>query len=291
MTGQALNRTHQPMKPQYLTFTFFFFILWGAKAQEKEGIDSRTAFFPKVETQPEAIPDKENVWVFILAGQSNMAGRGKVEPSDTIPDPRILSINKNGELILAKEPLHFYEPRMAGLDCGLSFAKALLPAVPENISLLIIPTAVGGSAIGQWINDETFREVPLLSNFKEKVAVGKKHGSIKGVLWHQGESDAGSQATVEAHKRQLKRLFKVFRREVGNKRLPVFLGELGSFSVNHEKWQEINRQIESYVSSDRRAYLINTGDLNHNGDRVHFDSEGQRQMGKRFAQAFIRQMK
>src|SRR5690606_26672253 len=148
----------------------------------------------------------------------------KVEPSDTIPDPRILSINKNGELILAKEPLHFYEPRMGGLDCGLSFAKALLPAVPDSVSLLILPTAVGGSAIGQWIHDETFRDVPLLSNFKEKAAIGKQYGTIKGILWHQGENDAIKPETIAVHQQQLKKLFKIFRKEVGNRKLPVFLG-------------------------------------------------------------------
>jgi len=33
----------------------------------------------------ERIPAKENVWVFMLAGQSNMAGRDFVEPQDTLP--------------------------------------------------------------------------------------------------------------------------------------------------------------------------------------------------------------
>lgn len=273
---------------QFLIFIFLLFFAVGAKAQKEQ---DRTVFFPKTEIAPNSLPAKENVWVFILAGQSNMAGRGKVEPSDTIPDPRILSINKNGELILAKEPLHFYEPGMAGLDCGLSFAKTLLAAVPDSISLLIIPTAVGGSAISQWINDETFREVPLLSNFKEKVAIGKQYGAIKGLLWHQGENDAIKTETIAVHQRQLRKLFKVFRKEVGNKRLPVFLGELGSFSANDQNWQEINTRIRNFVAADRRAYFIKTADLNHNGDRIHFDSEGQRMMGKRFAQAYISQMK
>lgn len=273
---------------QFLIFIFLLFFAVGAKAQKEQ---DRTVFFPKTEIAPNRLPAKENVWVFILAGQSNMAGRGKVETADTIPDPRILSINKNGEVILAKEPLHFYEPGMAGLDCGLSFAKALLAAVPDSISLLVIPTAVGGSAISQWINDETFREVPLLSNFKEKVAIGKQYGTIKGLLWHQGENDAIKPETIAVHQRQLRKLFKVFRKEVGNKRLPVFLGELGSFSANDQNWQEINTQIKNFVAAYRRAYFIKTADLNHNGDRIHFDSEGQRMMGKRFAQAYISQMK
>jgi lysophospholipase L1-like esterase len=65
---------------------------------------------------------------------------------------------------------------------------------------------------------------------------------------------------------------------------------LGSFSANDANWQEINAQIEKFVASDRRAYLIKTADLNHNGDRIHFDSEGQRRMGKRFADAYIQHM-
>lgn len=279
------------MKQQYLIILLFFPLIAGAKAQQITKRDDRTAYFPKEEIKPDILPEKENVWVFILAGQSNMAGRGKVESSDTVPDPRILSLNKSRELILAKEPLHFYEPGMAGLDCGLSFAKTLLPSVPDSVSLLIIPAAVGGSAISQWIHDETFREVPLLSNFKEKVAIGKQHGTIKGILWHQGENDAIKPETIAVHQRQLEKLFRKFRKEVGNKKLPVLLGELGSFSANDQSWQEINAQIRNFVAADRRAYLIKTADLNHNGDRVHFDSEGQRRMGERFAQAYINQMR
>src|SRR5690606_39194426 len=269
------------MKQLYLIFAVSFIIMAGAKAQEITQKEDRKAFFPKTETKPSVLPKKENVWVFILAGQSNMAGRGKVEPSDTIPDPRILSINKSGDLILAKEPLHFYEPGMAGLDCGLSFGKTLLPSIPDSVSLLIIPAAVGGSAIGQWIDDETFREVPLLMNFKEKVALAKQHGTIKGILWHQGENDAIKPETIAVHQRQLKKLFKIFRKEVGKKRLPIFLGDLASFSANDANWQKINVQIGGFVAADRHAYLIKTADLNHNGDRIHFDSEGLRRMGER----------
>src|SRR6478736_7815188 len=98
--------------------------------------DIRTQSFPKEEVAVTKIPKRKNVWVFILAGQSNMAGRGLVEPQDTIPSSRILTINKQGEIIFAKEPLHFYEPTLTGLDCGLSFGKTLLSHVPDNVSIL-----------------------------------------------------------------------------------------------------------------------------------------------------------
>src|SRR5687767_3710722 len=109
----------------------------------------RTTYFPKRLEMISTGINKENIWVFIMAGQSNMAGRGIIEPEDTVPDKRILSVNKDGQVIIAKEPLHFYEPERTGLDCGLSFAKTLIKKIPDSISILIIPAAVGGSSIRQ----------------------------------------------------------------------------------------------------------------------------------------------
>ncbi|MBC6369151.1 sialate O-acetylesterase [Algoriphagus sp. AK58] len=260
------------------------FLILGLGTSQK---DPRTEFFPKLEEKPEVIPAKENLWVFILAGQSNMAGRGKVEPMDTIPDPRILTINKTGEVILAKEPLHFYEPTLTGLDCGLSFGKELLKYIPDSVSILLIPTAVGGSGINQWISDETYRNVPLFTNFKEKTAIGKHYGTVKAILWHQGESDAASVETIKIYDKQLAVLFGKFRAEVGYPNLPIFMGRLGSYSKTDESWQAINSKMEDYQKTDPYAHLIQTKDLNHKGDFVHFDSEGQREMGKRYANEFI----
>lgn len=79
-----------------------------------------TKNFPKSTVYVNSTPKKENLWVFVMAGQSNMAGRGFVEPMDTIQSKRILTINKNNQIIQAKEPLSIYEPAFIGLDCGLS---------------------------------------------------------------------------------------------------------------------------------------------------------------------------
>jgi hypothetical protein len=129
--------------------------------------DVRTKYFPGVADPVELIPKKENVWVFLLAGQSNMAGRGLVEPEDTVVNKWILSIDADGKLVYAKEPLHFYEPTMTGLDCGVAFGRTLLKTLPPGVSVLIIPTAVGGSSIAQWLGDSIHRNVRLLTNFRE----------------------------------------------------------------------------------------------------------------------------
>lgn len=266
-----------------LILSMFVLVGYGIKQD-----DNRTEFFPKIEQKPDVIPAKENVWVFILAGQSNMAGRGKVEPVDTIPDIRIFTINKEGELLLAKEPLHFYEPAATGLDCGLSFGKELLKHIPDSISVLIIPTAVGGSSISQWINDSTFRNVTLMTNFKEKIEIGQKYGTIKGILWHQGENDATTQETIEIYDKQLQKLFTLFRNAIDNSQLPIIIGELGSFSKTDDNWQAINSKIEEYIKTDPNSYLIKTNDLKDKGDKVHFDSEGLREIGRRFAGQFVK---
>jgi hypothetical protein len=226
------------------------------------------------------------VWVFILAGQSNMAGRGKVEAEDTVTSPRILSINAKGELIPAKEPIHFYEPKMKALDCGLSFGKELLKYIPNDVTVLIIPTAIGGRSINQWINDSTFRGVKLLTNFREKLELGKRYGEIKAVLWHQGESDANPNG-IKSRQEKLKTLFTSFRNFAGNPALPVLMGELGSYSKNKEMWMQLNEQIRLYSASDVNTSVISTSDFKDRGDQTHFTSEGQREMGKRFAKAYI----
>lgn len=267
----------------------FFILLFiiGLFSGKYQDDSTRTRFFPKVEVPVKQLPKKENTWVFIMAGQSNMAGRGQVEPQDTIPEARILTINQQNRAILAKEPLHFYEPNLTGLDCGLSFGKVLISRIPANVSVVLIPTAVGGSSISQWLGDSTHRSVALLTNFREKVAVAQELGQIKGILWHQGESDATTQDIPE-YKNRLTHLFKKFREIAGDKNLPIIAGELGSFSRDKVNWQKINEQIRNYSRSDKNCRIVFTADFQHKGDSIHFNSAGQRLFGKRLAQEYIK---
>ncbi len=267
---------------------FFIVLLMGCLYScHKKIVGERTTFFPKQIEMIPGIPPKENVWVFIMAGQSNMAGRGMVQPQDTIANERILTVNKAGSLIIAKEPLHFYEPNLTGLDCGLSFAKRLLKNVPENISILIIPTAVGGSSISQWLGDSVYRSVQLFSNFSAQVNNAKQFGIIKGILWHQGESDANEKNSPKYEER-LATLITKFRTVVGINDLPVLIGELGSFSKSKEQFSLINQTIHHYAFQNTNISVISTSDLKDKGDSLHFNSAGQRTMGKRFAEAYLK---
>ena len=267
-----------------LIFSFFLssiFISCSTKPVE------RTKYFPKQTELASAAINKQNIWVFILAGQSNMAGRGIVEPQDTAVNKRILSINKKGDLIIAKEPLHWYEPERTGLDCGYSFGKTMIKNIPDSISVLLIPAAVGGSSISQWLGDSLYRNVKLFSNFLAKVEMAKQYGTIKGILWHQGESDA-NEKDIPYYKERLQKLFTKFRSAVGNNNLPVLMGELGSFSKDKEHFSLINKEINDYSLQDKYTAIISTRDLKDKGDSLHFNSKGQRAMGRRFAEVYLK---
>ena len=267
-------------------FTLHIVVLVFATSCSRKIVIERTTYFPKQTETIITMPKKENVWVFIMAGQSNMAGRGVVEKADTVPHKRILSVNNAGQIVVAKEPLHFYEPTLTGLDCGVMFARTLIKKIPDSVSILMIPTAVGGSSISQWLNDSLHRGVVLFSNFLKHVEIGKNFGVIKGILWHQGESDA-NERNIPYYKKRMGELFTKFRAAVGNDNLPVMVGELGSFSDNPANFSLINKAIHEYAAQDKNCGVISTTSLNDKGDHLHFNSKGQREMGKRFARAYL----
>ena len=134
------------MKSRTLFFLIFIISCSHSKKIQKEDYVNH---FPKIIDKPSPLPAKENFYIFILAGQSNMAGRGLVQSQDTVSSIQILSIDKTNEWVYAKEPLHYYEPERTGLDCGLSFAKKLSSLYGKKITIGLVPCAVGGSSIEQ----------------------------------------------------------------------------------------------------------------------------------------------
>ncbi len=230
----------------------------------------------------------ENTWIFLMAGQSNMAGRGTLEPQDIMTNDRIITINENNEWVAAKEPLHFYEPAGAGLDCGMSFANELLKHIPDSITIALIPCAVGGSSVFQWLNDDEHRGVKLYSNFVQKVQLSKKKGVIKGILWHQGESNANP-TDMPDYEEGVLNLFDRFRKIVADESLPIIMGEIGRFAQPEEKagyFENINEIIRKLAEENDHLFSISSEGLDHKGDHLHFNSEGQRLLGLRFAHVF-----
>ena len=247
--------------------------------------DIPTNHFPLAVEKAATLPAKDKFYIYLLAGQSNMAGRGFVQPADTLTSPRVLALNKNNEWVLAKEPLHYYEPTRTGLDCGLSFGKKLSALYGKEITIGLVPCAVGGSSIEQWLGDLTYRDVALYSNLIQKAKAAMQNGTIKGILWHQGESNS-SGPSYRNYKKNLDAFFTKLRTDLGNKTLPIYVGELASF-INRSTNRfvdSVNNDLHEFSRTDKNIYVIPTSDLTHRGDSLHFDSRSLRIMGKRFAE-------
>jgi len=86
--------------------------------------------------------------LYLLIGQSNMAGRGEVGPQDREIHPRVLALSKEGEWVPAIDPIHFDKP-IAGVGPGRTFGKTMAAHDP-SVRIGLIPCAVGGSPISTW---------------------------------------------------------------------------------------------------------------------------------------------
>ena len=274
------------MKVKRIVSSFLILLFIGSDLQGQN--DVRTKNFHTTFKKIDSFPDKKNLWVFVMAGQSNMAGRGIIQAGDTLSNPRIIAMNTNGQWIEAKAPLHNYQPQVTGLDMGMSFAKELLKNVDKNVTIALVPLAMGGSSIDYWLNDKEFNGIKLSSNFKSKIRLALEKGTLKGILWHQGESDAFLEK-IPNYEDNLETLFQFFRQYSQQEDLPIISGELGAFSCDSERkilWQMINEKIERVALKDPNLILVRTDDLKAKSDNIHFNAPSQRVLGIRYAKAY-----
>jgi hypothetical protein len=264
-----------------IILSLFIIAACGSPKQVQE---TQSNHFPVTQQKPTVLPPKENFYIFLMAGQSNMAGRGFVQPSDTVISSQVLMLNKDNEWVYAKEPLHYYEPTRTGLDCGLAFAKKLAKLKGKNITIGLVPCAVGGSAIEHWMGDSTYRGVKLYSNLMKKTAIAKETGILQGILWHQGESNAGARS-YKNYRQTLETFFTKLRHDLGYPELPIYTGQLASFLSRRTNpmADAVNNDLQTMTQGFKNFYLIPTADFTPLTDSIHFDSKSQRQMGERFA--------
>jgi len=236
---------------------------------------------------PVELPKKENFHLFLLAGQSNMAGRGIIEESDRIPHPRVLALDKDGKWVPAVAPIHF-DKTVAGVGLATSFAEAIVERHP-NVTIGLIPAACGGSPISSW-EPGGYHSQTKSHPWDDAIArarVAMKDGVLKGILWHQGESD-GKPGLAEAYEGKLQDLFQRFRRELNVSDVPIVLGQLGQFPA--KPWSEYRTMVnDAQIAVARKmpkvAFVPSDG-LTPNSDIVHFDTKSLRIFGKRYAEAY-----
>ena len=237
--------------------------------------------------QDAPLPPKEKFHLFLLVGQSNMAGRGIVGEEDKTPHPRVLMLNKAGEWTPAIDPLHF-DKSAAGVGLGKTFGIRIAEANP-GITVGLIPCAVGGSPIDAWQPGAFY--APTKSHpwddAMQRAQVALKAGTLKGILWHQGESDS-NEKLAPAYEGKLHELVARFRKELNAPEVPFIAGQMGLFADS--PWDDAKNQVDKahrdLPGAVKHTAFVSAEGLNHKGDKVHFDAAGQREFGSRYAEAF-----
>lgn len=227
-------------------------------------------------------PDPE-FHLYLLVGQSNMAGRGTVDSLSTPDDPHILMLNENNEWTLARDPLHFDKPKVSGVGPGLAFAHKMLSNQKDsNVRIGLIPCAVGGTSIDMWQpgKDAYDGKYYPYDDAVERLHIAMRDGVVKGIIWHQGEADSREErASVYLEKLQI--LVIRLRNEIGNQHVPFVAGELGYYK---ERYMLINRELKKLSKVIPNAAVATSEGLVHKGDDTHLDSKSARELGVRMAE-------
>ncbi|MBT3200104.1 MAG: sialate O-acetylesterase [Phycisphaerales bacterium] len=232
----------------------------------------------KVDDKPAASKPKPSsgpMHVYLLIGQSNMAGRAPFTPAEAAEIPRCSLLNKEGKWEPAKNPLNRYSTIRKGLGMqkmnpGYTFALTMLEKQPA-VSIGLVVNAKGGTSIKQWAKGTKFYKDALA---RTKIAM--KTGVLKGILWHQGESDAKDDKYLD----KLKTLIADLRKDLGAPNLPFVAGEVKDVKL-------INEQIKQLPKAVKHTAFA-SGEGLKTKDRWHFDAKSMKLLGKRYAQAMLK---
>ena len=240
--------------------------------------------------QSAPLPPKEKFHLFLLVGQSNMAGRGVITPADRQPHPRVLMLNQAGEWVPAVDPLHFDKPTIVGVGLGRTFGLQLAEANP-GVTIGLIPCAVGGSPIDTWKPGVFYNATQShpWDDALRRAKLALPSGTLKGILWHQGESDS-SRELAPAYEEKLHDLIARFRAELRAPNVPFIAGQMGRF--DESPWNEFKTLVDhAHRALPRKVphtAFVDSESLKHKVDKVHFDADSYRELGRRYAAAYLR---
>jgi hypothetical protein len=235
-----------------------------------------------------SLPAKERFHLYLLVGQSNMAGRGAIDAEDRQPHQRVLMFTQGQEWAPAAAPLHFDKPTVVGVGLGRTFGVKMAED-DDAITVGLIPCAAGGSPISSW-EPGGYHAQTKSHPYDDAVARAKQalaQGTLKGILWHQGESDAKPEL-AGVYEQKLYKLVARLRKELDAPNVPFIAGQMGQFV--ERPWSDDKRQVDAAHQSlpDKVPHtaFVNSDGLAHKGDEIHFDSPSYRELGRRYAEAY-----
>jgi sialate O-acetylesterase len=264
------------------------------------------------------LPADADIW--ILAGQSNMAGFGQGEP-DEEPSDRVWLYSLSDAWDIAREPFtidrydavdeafaimrgerekHFADPnyrremaktwRGSGAGLGLRFGKRLSEYTGRPVGLLFC--AKGDTRMEEW--DPEYNGHPYMALYAAMLRrVRKVNRPIKGVLWDQGASDTfGGRGALYADR--MKKFVAALRRDLNQPDLPFFFTQMGVFPLQTEEElpdfnfvQETQRLLEPILAPGGMTCCIDLPAYDHYG---HLSTAAYKRHGERFAKIVRRQL-
>lgn len=227
--------------------------------------------------------------IFILAGQSNMAGRGGVVndtwdgvvPPQCRPSPSVARLDAHLAWVEAREPLHadIDSKKTNGVGPGMAFANSVLDTHPQLGPIGLVPCAIGGTNISEWE-----RGKDLYNHMIKRAKASLRHGaSIRALLWFQGESDTLNLHHAQSYQTRLHNFFSHVRDDLQSPLLPIIQVALAS---GMGPYIEIVRQAQLSID------LLNLRTVDAHGlplqpDGLHLSTPAQVHLGQLMANAFL----
>lgn len=256
---------------------------------------------PQVRAEPDP-----NFYIYLCFGQSNMEGGGKIEDQDRLGDKRFQVLAdfdvpgrnwKKGQWYDAIPPL---TRRTRGLSLVDSFGKTMVANLPANIRVGVVKVGVAGTKIELWDKDgfhdylatadawkvklaNEYNENPY-AYFVELAKIAQQSGVIKGILLHQGESNAEDKEWPRKVKKVYGDLLRDLNLEPAT--VPLLAGEVVNADQGGAK-ASANEIIKRLPEMLPNSYVISSAGLPCNPDHLHFTAEGYRQFGKRYAEKML----
>jgi Carbohydrate esterase, sialic acid-specific acetylesterase len=244
-----------------------------------------------------------NFHIYLCFGQSNMEGNARVESQDSLfTDERfqVLEAVDCPNLGRTKGVWYTAIPPLCRCKTGLTpadyFGRTMIANLPKKIKVGIINVSVAGCKIELFDKDnfQTYAATvqPWMTNIikeyggspyarlVEMAKLAQKAGVIKGVLLHQGESNTKDSLWPQKVKVVYNNLLKDLRLKA--KKVPLLAGEL----VNADQGgvcASMNVIINTLPEIISTAHVISSKGCTDSRDNLHFNAEGYRKLGKRYA--------
>ena len=215
--------------------------------------------------------------------------KNKIRQQDRRTHPRILVLGRDFSWVPAADPLpHEDTDERIGVGPGMSFARTMVER-DVGVTIGLIACAWGGSPIKCWSKGGDLYERAI-----KDTKVAQRDGTLKGILWQQGENDAYTTTAAKTYKAKLVKVIHDLREELGGANVPFVTSEICQFrNPRYTFWKIIN---EALIAASKEVpnvgfVSIEGLGLSHIGDRAHLDTPSQVPMGKAYAAEMIRLQK